>query len=67
LPKGAGGILTFGIKGGYAAGVKFISALTLFSHLANVADAKSLIIHPPPPPTASWARRNCSKPACPRT
>jgi len=46
LPKGAGGILTFGIKGGYKAGVKFIEALTLFSHLANVADAKSLIIHP---------------------
>lgn len=46
LPKGAGGILTFGIKGGYRAGVKFIEALTLFSHLANVADAKSLIIHP---------------------
>ena len=46
LPKGAGSILTFGIKGGYHAGVKFIEALTIFSHLANVADAKSLIIHP---------------------
>lgn len=46
LPKGAGSILTFGIKGGYGAGVKFIEALTIFSHLANVADAKSLIIHP---------------------
>ncbi len=46
LPRGAGGILTFGIRGGYQAGVKFIEALTIFSHLANVADAKSLIIHP---------------------
>jgi len=46
LPKGAGSILTFGIKGGYQAGVKFIESLTIFSHLANVADAKSLIIHP---------------------
>ncbi len=46
LPRGAGGILTFGIRGGHAAGVKFIEALRIFSHLANVADAKSLIIHP---------------------
>ncbi len=46
LPKGAGSILTFGIRGGYDAGVRFIEALTIFSHLANVADAKSLIIHP---------------------
>lgn len=46
LPKGAGGILTFGIRGGYDAGVRFIESLTIFSHLANVADAKSLIIHP---------------------
>jgi O-acetylhomoserine (thiol)-lyase len=46
LPKGAGGILTFGIKGGVQAGKKFIDALKLFSLLANVADARSLIIHP---------------------
>jgi O-acetylhomoserine (thiol)-lyase len=46
MPKGAGGILTFGIRGGYEAGVKFIDSLRLFSHLANVSDAKSLIIHP---------------------
>lgn len=46
LPKGAGGIMTFGIQGGYEAGVKFIESLRIFSHLANVADAKSLIIHP---------------------
>lgn len=46
LPRGAGGILTFGIRGGYEAGVRFIESLTIFSHQANVADAKSLIIHP---------------------
>jgi O-acetylhomoserine (thiol)-lyase len=46
LPKGAGAILGFGIKGGAAAGMKFIESLKLFSHLANVGDAKSLAIHP---------------------
>jgi O-acetylhomoserine (thiol)-lyase len=46
LPKGPGAILGFGIKGGAAAGKKFIESLQLFSHLANVGDAKSLAIHP---------------------
>ena len=46
LPKGAGSIFTFGIKGGLESGVKFIESLQIFSHLANVADAKSLVIHP---------------------
>jgi O-acetylhomoserine (thiol)-lyase len=46
LPKGAGAILGFGIKGGATAGKKFIESLRLFSHLANVGDAKSLAIHP---------------------
>ena len=46
LPKGAGAILGFGIKGGAAAGQKFIESLQLFSHLANVGDARSLAIHP---------------------
>jgi O-acetylhomoserine (thiol)-lyase len=46
LPKGVGAILGFGIKGGVAAGQKFIDNLKLFSHLANVGDAKSLAIHP---------------------
>ncbi|MGI6173505.1 MAG: O-acetylhomoserine aminocarboxypropyltransferase/cysteine synthase family protein [Christensenellales bacterium] len=46
MPKGCGSILTFGIRGGLEAGRKFIEHLTIFSHLANVADAKSLIIHP---------------------
>ncbi|WP_315110227.1 O-acetylhomoserine aminocarboxypropyltransferase/cysteine synthase family protein [Clostridium intestinale] len=46
LPKGAGSIFTFGIHGGLEAGKKFINSLELFSLLANVADAKSLVIHP---------------------
>ncbi len=46
LPKGVGAILGFGIKGGAEAGRKFIESLQLFSHLANVGDAKSLAIHP---------------------
>lgn len=46
FPKGAGSIFTFGVVGGALAGKKFIDSLELFSHLANVADAKSLIIHP---------------------
>ena len=46
LPRGAGSLLSFGIKGGFDAGVKFIEALTFVSHLANIGDAKSLVIHP---------------------
>jgi O-acetylhomoserine (thiol)-lyase len=46
LPKGAGAILGFGIKGGVEAGKKFINSLELISHLANVGDAKTLAIHP---------------------
>jgi O-acetylhomoserine (thiol)-lyase len=46
LPRGAGGILTFGVRGGAKAGEKFIEAVTFLSHLANVGDAKTLVIHP---------------------
>ena len=46
LKNGAGSVLTFGIKGGREAGRKFIDAIELFSHVANVGDARSLIIHP---------------------
>ncbi|OIJ16172.1 O-acetylhomoserine aminocarboxypropyltransferase [Anaerobacillus arseniciselenatis] len=46
LPNGKGAILTFGIKGGVEEGKKFINSLKLFSHVANVGDAKSLVIHP---------------------
>jgi O-acetylhomoserine (thiol)-lyase len=46
LPKGAGSIFTFGVRGGVEEGKKFIEGLKIFSHLANVADAKSLVIHP---------------------
>ncbi|MET4632800.1 MULTISPECIES: O-acetylhomoserine aminocarboxypropyltransferase [Kaistia] len=46
VPKGAGAVLTFGLKGGYDAGVKVVSTVKLFSHLANIGDTRSLIIHP---------------------
>ena len=46
LPKGASGLLNFGVKGGARAGEKFIEAATFMSHLANIGDAKTLIIHP---------------------
>lgn len=45
-PKGAGAVFTFGLKDGYAAGVKLVSSVKLFSHLANIGDTRSLIIHP---------------------
>ena len=46
LPKGCGAVFSFGIKGGREAGIKFIESLDIFSHLANIGDAKSLVIHP---------------------
>ncbi|MGE5492450.1 MAG: O-acetylhomoserine aminocarboxypropyltransferase/cysteine synthase family protein [Actinomycetota bacterium] len=46
LPKGAGAVLTFGIRGGAEAGQKFIDGVQFLSHLANIGDAKSLVIHP---------------------
>jgi len=46
LPKGQGAILGFGIKGGRAAGIKFINSVKLASHLANIGDSKTLVIHP---------------------
>jgi O-acetylhomoserine (thiol)-lyase len=45
-PKGAGAVLTFGLAGGYQAGIALVSNLRLFSHLANVGDTRSLVIHP---------------------
>ena len=45
-PKGAGAVFTFGLKGGYEAGVTLVSNVKLFSHLANIGDTRSLIIHP---------------------
>ena len=45
-PKGAGAVLTFGVEGGSDAGVKLVSSVELFSHLANIGDTRSLIIHP---------------------
>ncbi len=46
MPRGAGAVLTFGVKGGYEAGVKVVESVDLFSHLANIGDTRSLIIHP---------------------
>jgi len=46
LPKGAGAVFSFGIKGGFDSGKKFIDSVKLFSHLANVGDSRSLVIHP---------------------
>lgn len=46
LPKGAGGVFTFGLKGGRETGAKFIDSLKLFGHVANVGDVRSLVIHP---------------------
>jgi O-acetylhomoserine (thiol)-lyase len=46
LPKGAGAVFTFGVRGGYAAGVKLVENVRLFSHLANIGDTRSLILHP---------------------
>ena len=46
LPRGAGAVFSFGVKGGRAAGQKFIERLELVSHLANIGDAKTLVIHP---------------------
>ena len=46
VPKGSGAVFTFGLKGGYEAGVKLVSNVKLFSHLANIGDTRSLIIHP---------------------
>jgi O-acetylhomoserine (thiol)-lyase len=46
LPRGAGSVFTFGLRGGYEAGVKVVESVELWSHLANVGDTRSLIIHP---------------------
>ena len=45
-PNGAGAVFTFGLKGGYEAGIKLVASLKLFSHLANIGDVRSLVIHP---------------------
>jgi O-acetylhomoserine (thiol)-lyase len=46
LPKGAGSVFTIGVKGGYEAGKRLVEQVRLFSHLANVGDTRSLILHP---------------------
>jgi O-acetylhomoserine (thiol)-lyase len=46
MPNGAGAVFTFGVKGGYEAGIRVVESVQLFSHLANVGDTRSLILHP---------------------
>ena len=46
LPHGAGSVFTFGVKGGFEAGIRLVENVRLFSHLANVGDTRSLILHP---------------------
>ncbi len=46
LPKGAGAVFTFGVKGGFEAGIKLVESVQLFSHLANIGDTRSLVLHP---------------------
>jgi O-acetylhomoserine (thiol)-lyase len=46
MPKGAGSVFTFGIKGGFDAGVRMVESVGIFSHLANIGDTRSLILHP---------------------
>jgi O-acetylhomoserine (thiol)-lyase len=53
LPEGASGMVGFGVQGGIAAGRRFIEALRLFSHLANIGDAAAWPSIPPPPPISS--------------
>ena len=68
-PRGAGGVFTFGVSGGYVAGVELVKKLQLFSHVANIGDTRSLVIHPastthrqltdeqktPPAPGRTWS------------
>jgi len=65
MPKGAGSLLSFGIEGGYEAGVKFIEALQFVSHLANIGDAKSLVIHPASTTHRQLSEENLAKAGVP--
>ena len=77
LPTGQSSLVTFGIKGGYDAGKKLINSLKLFSLLANIGDAKSLVIHPARPRISSFRRKSrrqralrrkwCGSPSASRT
>src|SRR3546814_4837433 len=46
LPQGAGSVFTFGLRGGYEAGIRMVEACNILSHLANIGDTRSLILHP---------------------
>ena len=64
LKKGFGGLVGFGIKGGLDAGRKFINSVKLFSHLANIGDAKSLVIHPASTTHQQLSRRGTGRDRC---
>ncbi len=66
LPKGGGAIVAFELQGGVEAGKKFVNALELHSHLANIGDVRSLVIHRRRPRTASCRPRSRSRPGSPR-
>jgi O-acetylhomoserine (thiol)-lyase len=66
LPKGQGALVGFGIKGGQASAVKFIESLKLISHLANIGDAKSLVIHPASTTHEQLTQASSRRPALPR-
>jgi len=65
MPKGAGSLLSFGIQGGYEAAVKFIEGLQFVSHLANIGDAKSLVIHPASTTHRQLSEENLAKAGVP--
>ena len=67
LPRGAGAMMTFGIKGGLEAGIAFIEGMQLFSHLANVGDAKSLVIHPASTTHQQMSAEQMAEPASEKT
>ena len=67
VPKGCGAVFTFGLKGGYDAGVKLVSNVKLFSHLANIGDTRSLIIHPASTTHSNYPTRRRCRPAPDRT
>ena len=61
MPKGSGAIISFGIKGGESSAIKFIENLKIFSHLANIGDAKSLVIHPASTTHAQLSKKDLKK------
>src|SRR6202142_1925276 len=66
MPGGAGAVFTFGVKGGYGAGIKLVESVGLFSHLANIGDTRSLILHPASTPHRQFTdKQRIAADACP--